>query len=493
MSMDLFDGIHEWSSNEITAKDEAVKAREEIFSAEIDLLDTETSFVMLAINQILAWTDFPYQQRAYLDCLIGVAASETSQFTATGIEIARQLRTGKNSRDASLAKWVTRQKKKFQEWQSRRQFNLVEITDGWFDAKRQKNTPSSYKINIVEWAKRAVAYAKAKLPIAWRNGARYRKVQIRAIRRAVYDLLQSMPECPPLSLKNRTLSVEDNFDRRTHSVVSFVEKNIHDLYRVGIDHIEYVDYVIHELQKLREKPAGAIGNILTPAEKEPDKKAKVWQATLRGKLSNLMNGEGVIDYTGMNVDNTDHRMDIDADSESDNFAESTFTARNSLTPLSVGGTFSDIQDTSVRRDQSFSETIDQSENTPPGFAPAEDDSEGNMNLKKVQQMVGIWRAQIDNRVPVPNRTQKIEGAWEISWHDVTSIARQTEGALDFAILKTAYDRISLEKLKPVFVEYVMARVRYWRGNIPIVRDDAQLERFKDKLTEFLEIPDLTTL
>ena len=419
-----------------------------------------TSFEMAAINQILAWLNFPYQQRPYLDCLIGLAGScERDEFSATNIEIARQVRTGKNANDDSMAKWVTRQKKKFQLWQSVRQFNLVEITDGKFDAKRRKNTPTTYKINLVYWAKQAVQKAKSKT--YWRNGKEYRRNQIRAIRQSCYEVLQSLPEAPPLRLKIRTLSEEEKLDRRVHLQISSHEKNLDFIHKMGMAEEELHQYVIRELNKAFEKKRGLAGNLVTTPEDEPQKSASVFYKL---KTGTLLDDDDYIDETenfsqtpiarhwegGGWVEPSNKIPEKDAETEisrtdivTDNVQIGAKDGCNSLKTKIHGRTFLDRT--------ALSEIIQ---------------SWFNRIAEKLPDNFNFYRGEI-----------------------CSETGREAEALLQKTLERITNGASDVQTLKPVFIDYSMERIEYRQNNIPMQMFSSQILEIRRILQEFIKLPE----
>lgn len=507
--MDLT-GVNEWSTEEFAEKESAiahaasrrlVRVVKGALDDEFDIIDdnasdlANTSFEVSALNQLLAWMDFDYKLRPYLDALIGIAgSSEENEFTALNIEIARQIRTGKgNTSDDSMSKWVTRQKKAFQAWQQANNFNLVDIKDGSFNAKSRKNTPTTYKIHILKWVKLAVKIAKTK--DYWRNDKSYRRHQIKAIRNACYEVWQSIPDAPPLKLKIRTLSEEEKFDRRVHLQISAHLKNLDFVEKMDLAGEELHEYILRELDKAFKKERGVVGNLLTPDADEPDVKSSVWNKLKDGTLllepvedfedavepkkpKYWSNGEWRETSNSMTekaAPENDSRTDIEADNVRD--AENSDCNYNNL--KTHGRTFLDenevADDTNVEQPETDSEEIS-------------DDEKRCAPYKKI---VADWTAEVRAKIPSATSNQRFSenGCWDVCWQMLATIGGESDLRLTNAIGRASENKVYLVELKEVFLDWIMLRLERWRGGVPVGVDDETARKFRARMSDYLKIPE----
>lgn len=486
------DGFQEWTPEERAEKDAAISAVPRPLAAVLktavegthQIVDVEaselanTSFEFAAMNQILAWLNFPYKLRPYLDCLIGIAGScETAEFTAVNIEIGRQVRTGKSIKDESIGTWVTRQKKKFQAWQSFKQFSLIDITDGKFDARTRKNTPAAYKIHIVLWAKLVVQKAQTKF--YWRKEKQYRRFQIRAIRQSAYEILQSMPECGPLRLKLRTLSEEEKFDRRVHQQISAHLKNLDFLSKIDIASEDLHLYVIRELTKAYEKKRGLTGNLITPINEEPDVRSSV--------ISKIKNGT-LLEDDEQTEETPDEEVQQPRYWANGGWGESSnqMPVKDALEEIDKNAFESDnlhIEENSVCK-------LLETQAHEPTFLNKPENVGSTNRIAEISKIVTEWTRIVAEKMPDAPPTKLNSGVWQFYKYEVfTERAKQAQLVLQQAIWQVADDTASLAELKESAIDYLMARVEWWQYGVRTQASETQLSSIRTRLEEILNIPE----
>jgi hypothetical protein len=300
--MDVFEGVQSWTQREISAKEEAIKrgasrslvnivkgAAEgefEIVHTDGDTQEADWTYLLSAQNHLLSQLNFPNKLKPFLDTIISSACGNGElEFSATNLEIGQKSRSGRDAcSDKSMEKWVSRQKRLLDEWMAYKSFYLVGWQDGEYDFELNKRYPTRYQVFFNKYVVKAANLAKTKF--YWGKGKDKRAMRNRALRESARRTLQEIPEAPNLRLKPpKTLSEEQKFDRRHHSMLTFMEKNRDALRKVGLDDRQYFEFLAVEIGKIASNSGGMIGKILTPEKDEPDHKSSVWQKIKTGAIT----------------------------------------------------------------------------------------------------------------------------------------------------------------------------------------------------------------
>lgn len=485
--------------------------------------EIELAFQIDAMSHLLALLNFPDKLRGFLDCLLGLAKYEAGyEFAATNWEVGLRSRSGRAAcSDESMEKWVARKKQSLEEWMAAKSFRFVKITKGSFNWETNRNEPTRYQVFFNRYVVETVRLAKTLF--YWRDGNHYARFQGRALREAARKVLQRIPEAPPLKpAKIKILSEDVKFDRRHKTIISFLEKNRDVLAAMNLAHEEYFMYLVQKvIDPLAFNPTGTTGALLTPDADQPDRRGGILRRIERGTLfaeelgytgddqfaetvSSVMGDDSPFvsdEKTSAEQpkmpenDRTDKNVPPCLNSDVLNTSESS----NSLnTNVKHGGTFlsgTGGQNEIVKHFEGADGETNLSAGAIDDFdlqSAFDDFEEEYMDAKEVQAIVENWKREVARKVPPISSEQRFSGAWEISWQSFGGEAARTENALNFAILKTSRSSQSISGLRDLFINFVMARIAYVKGGVPVPLERSKLDKMRERLTEILAIPDVNS-
>lgn len=509
--MSIAPGVREWTQNEFKHRDaalqEAPRAVVSVVQSQIGEgyevveyptanLEIEFAYHVDATNHLLALLNFPDKLRGFLSCLLGMAKQSGGEvFEATNWQLGLRSRSGRAAcTDDSMEKWVSRQKKKLDEWMRLKGFEFINIINGTWNPLTGKNDPTRYQVFFNKYVVETVA--EAKKIYYWNAKQNIDKARGRALREAARRVLHRIPEAPPLKpARVKILSEEEKFDRRHRAVLSFLEKNRDALAKLGIAWEEYFIFLVREMDKICENPAGLSGTILTLPQNEPVRHESIWRKIKTGTLlldeaaertaletmASRAFEESLENITGENLIASDNLADFLPETENQSEVLNNSENTKLLIPLSDdGGTF-----LSGRGDKKDFVKHDGETNL-----SARDD---DMDTKEALKIVEQWSIEVNKKMPIVTPANKISGVWEIDWQAsdfADADAGRTQDALDMTILKISRDRSSLPELREKFVDWIMARLRWWSGGVSSIPADGEIEKFRERLLKFLQIPEI---
>ena len=118
----------------------------------------DISNIIEVVNQLLAFTGYPHKSRVYVDALIGMSRG-SSNLTVTDETLAMYARSDAASVTKDwLTKWVQRERRKFDEWQSNIGVVFIECKPGGRDQFGYHK--SRYKLPILEYARTVIEKAR---------------------------------------------------------------------------------------------------------------------------------------------------------------------------------------------------------------------------------------------------------------------------------------------------------------------------------------------
>lgn len=510
--MSLLDelGVVSVTPKEYEAKQTAVKsgasrrltsiiqsATDEFQIVDVDFSNAQAEFAwhMDAQNHLLALLNFPNKLKPFLDAIIGASGSAgQTVFTATNWEIGQRSRSGREAcSDGAMEKWVSRQKRKLDEWQSFKNFHFVSIEQGAYDFEKKKRYPTKYKINFNKYVCETVAVAKTKF--YWRGSSDKRRFQGRALREAARQILNEIPEAPPWRITPvKTLSEEEKFDRRHKQILTFLEKNKAALERVGLDAESYFMYCIRQLDQIATNSTEAFG-LLTPDDDRATREFSVWAKIKTGEINNDIEdldahldekldrmdraGYNQVEYVALKAEETPKQADISVH-EPENQGECLTLSDQA----DISGETAKPLKTHNQTKRTFLE------NHTDTFVPLVEEKPEVLNTFG-NQLVDLWKAQIREKIPDPTFEDRFsnQGCWEIIWNSPSRAARDKNAALDGAISMFDEDFINAGNLRTVFIEWIIARLARYRKGVPVALLDSQTKAFENRLEGFLKIPD----
>ncbi len=156
-----------------------------------------------AINFLLVEAGCPASLRPIIDCIVGLAGDRVEWFEADDATVGERARLGDDqfSRQAAC-KWVQRWRKKLIEWQTPRNFALIECSPGG-QAPDGTRYASRYKVNLLALA--AATVEEARKSNLWRYGE-----QSRALELAARTIIEDTPETKAYKPRFRAPRRDDN-------------------------------------------------------------------------------------------------------------------------------------------------------------------------------------------------------------------------------------------------------------------------------------------
>lgn len=145
-----------------------------------------------AIHQCMNLADFTERPRAFVFALSTAALSRGTDHVALYDEELAELQN-------CSTKTIQRQRADYLRESNARNFAPVEIIEGEFDLRSQKNGPTLYKFHLAEVVEQTVTQARASH--AWHESDR--RAQREAIRRAAEDVYGMIPDAPIKRRKKR--------------------------------------------------------------------------------------------------------------------------------------------------------------------------------------------------------------------------------------------------------------------------------------------------
>ncbi len=156
-----------------------------------------------AINFLLVEAGCPASLRPLIDCIVGLAGDRVEWFEADDATVGERARLGDEqfSRQAAC-KWVQRWRKKLIEWQTPRNFALIECSPGG-QAPDGTRYASRYKVNLLALA--AATVEEARNSTQWKRGD-----QSRALELAARTIIEDTPETNAYKPRFRAPRQDDN-------------------------------------------------------------------------------------------------------------------------------------------------------------------------------------------------------------------------------------------------------------------------------------------
>lgn len=525
-----YKGVQNWTSEEFEEKTDALsKAKRSIVSVVKGKLADEfvlsapdyrsetapLAFQTAAVNAVLAWLNFPTKLRSFVDCIVALAGETGAKsFTATNLEIGKQIRIGRKAKDDSIQKSISRLKSQVIEWQNNLSFDIIGIERGRFNPEKRKNEPTTYTPYLLEWIPEIIALA-SETP-NWQKGIR---LKLKEIRRSARDVLNSLPTAPPIrGYEPKTLSEEEKFDRRHHIILSSMIKNRELLNSMGFVPEEYFRFLVGEMDKIATNPSGA-ANILTPPSDEVNLKSSIWNKIKAGELCTaiLENDEHLetkletLEAAGFNrvsyaveaMESEEPRNIITPrvwedgkfretsneiqtktaeistgqilNSASDNLQNTENRACKSLIPLTHDRTFSGIIDGTISDDE-----ID--------FSDWQTEAEGvaEMTHEKLAEIVQNWYAEIKIKVPQKQPKELWNGGWQIYWGELfDSRSKQAEANLKETVDDVVGGTKTIADLRGAVLDWIMSHLYYYKEGVSILPSKQTLKEFRERLDNFL--------
>lgn len=561
--MSLLDslGVQAWSADEYQAKESAITqtprpivsvtrgiAQDEyIVSAPNFQNDTE-AFVhqTAALNAVLAWLNCPDKVRPFIDSVLAVCADTGfNSFTATDLEIGKQMRVGRNAKAESVSRRITRAKTSLLEWQNELHFDVIGIERGKFDPVKKRNEPTRYTPFILEWVIEIVHIASAS--DKWHKGKNH---QLKEIRRAARDYLNSKPQSPPLrGYQPKTFTEEQTVNRtvrrvigdinrlRNQPVIKSQPKSLHRL---------LVAFADQECTN----PTGSVGSVLTPSKDEPNKDLNFYKLFESGEIDDVVDqmNDGLrekfetlasvdydhIDYAvaatageernvivpqiwqdGEFVE-VENKISTKLDAENgdlstgqNNFENDEKTVCNSLkindasTGHFVGENeqifdgFSEGQNNDLSAGHfddfdgfehvggTFSDDFTDWKNEAEGVAEIEPPT-----VESLTEIFNEWFHQTAVKLPDATPAELQKGVWQFYRLDSYTLRQhETTDKLSQTMIDIASGNLEFSAFKPAAIDYLMARVLYYQCGTITPQSPERINKFREGLEKFLQLPD----
>jgi hypothetical protein len=229
-----------------------------------------------AVNFLLAAARCTVKLRPIIDLLLGFAGSQTDPldwFEAPDVVVGVAARTGmlpplppaprkdpNDYREArqkykdDLTKWVeehsaafapseramqawtARQRKSMIAWQQATNFTLIEVEEGDYDSKLEKNAPTRYRIPLLKLAVETLERAKG-------NTAMWSRSPREAIKQAAFATFEDLPEAPAVRQRNARgkTDVAKRLERNRKTILTLLAQCRDDLQELRQDQTEFLE------------------------------------------------------------------------------------------------------------------------------------------------------------------------------------------------------------------------------------------------------------
>jgi hypothetical protein len=139
-----------------------------------------------------------------------------------------------------------------------------------------------------------------------------------------------------------------------------------------------------------------------------------------------------------------------------------------LIPKGDGGIFSD----------NFADAFDHVDLTDL-VTEAEGVRETEIDPERLQHLLNEWSVLVKEKIPEKEGPALWNGGWQVHWGDLFDRkAENAQAAMLSVMSQIAEGKTELSELKPAFVDWIVARVIYYRSGVPVPQSAERLKIFR---------------